>query len=392
MTTQDKSVAARRIVLGVVGLNALIILAAIMISIRLPASPSAEEYVFAYSWALTSIVYSGLAVLIIFRQPRHTVGWLFAVIGFLNAATLFGIIAAEYLESSIFELPLRSEQAQIMYKIITELIWILGLFLPLTLMLQFFPDGRLPSRRWWPITLATIIGFLSLAIEFAVEEAGYAGSLAWLADLSIIFMPIGILGSLAAVLVRFIRSQDAERLQMKWLVYTAVVGVLLMFLFVFVLGEDNPILGFYTTLLPSLLAIAVGIAILRYHLYDIDIIIRRTLQYGIVTGLLALVYFGLVVIFQSLFVAIGDTESSIFIVISTLFVAGLFNPLRVRVQKAIDRRFYRKKYQAEQVLSQFATAARDEVDLDKLTGELLEVIRETMQPENVSLLLISDDH
>jgi hypothetical protein len=391
MTTQDRSVTARRIVLGFVGLNAAIILAAIVISICLPPLPSAEEYVFAYSWILTSIVYSGLAVLIIFRQPRHTVGWLFAVIGFLNATTLFGIITAEYLELSIFELPLRSEQAQIMYKIITELIWILGLFLPLTLMLQFFPDGRLPSRRWWPITLATILGFLSLAVEFAVEEAGYAGPFAWLADLAVIFMLIGILGSLAAVLLRFIRSQDTERLQMKWLVYTAVVGVLLMFLFVFVLDEDNPILGFYTTLLPSLLAIAVGIAILRHRLYDIDIIIRRTLQYGIVTGLLALVYFGLVVIFQSLFVAIGDTESSIFIVISTLVVAGLFNPLRLRVQKAIDRRFYRKKYQAEQVLSQFATAARDEVDLDKLTGELLEVVRETMQPESVSLFLISDD-
>ena len=377
--------------LGFVGLNAVILLAAIAIGIGLLSSTLVDEYLFAFSWILTSFVYSGLAVLIIFRQPRHTVGWLFVVIGFLNALTFFGIVLGDYLESSIIELPLRSEQAQIVFKIIGELIWILGLFLPLTLMVQFFPDGRLPSRRWWPITLATIIGILSMAMEFAVEEAGYAGSFAWLAGYSVIFMPIAIFGSLAAVLVRFFRSRDTERLQMKWLVYTAVVGVILMFLFVGVLDDDNPILGFYTTFLPSLLAISVGIAILRYHLYDIDIIIRRTLVYSVVTLALIAVYFGSVVLLQQLFAGITEQRSPLAIVISTLLIAALFNPLRRRVQELIDRRFFRKKYQAEQVLSQFATAARDEVDLDTLTGELLEVIRETIQPESVSLLLISDD-
>ena len=178
---------------------------------------------------------------------------------------------------------------------------------------------------------------------------------------------------------------------MKWLVYTAVVGVILMFLFVLVLGDDHPILGFYTTFLPSLLAISVGIAILRYHLYDIDIIIRRTLVYSVVTLALIAVYFGSVVLLQQLFAGITEQRSPLAIVISTLLIAALFNPLRRRVQELIDRRFFRKKYQAEQVLSQFATAARDEVDLDTLTGELLEVIRETIQPESVSLLLISDD-
>ena len=197
--------------LGFVGLNAVILLAAIALSIRLPASE--EEYLYAFTWILTVIVYSGLAVLIIFRQPRHTVGWLFVVIGFLNAMTLFGILVGDSLELSNIELPLRSEQAQIMFRAIGELIWILGLFLPLTLMLQFFPDGRLPSRRWWPITLATIIGILSMAIEFAVEEAGYAGSFAWLAGFAVIFMPIAIFGSLAAVLVRFFRSRDTERVE-----------------------------------------------------------------------------------------------------------------------------------------------------------------------------------
>jgi len=263
----------------------------------------------------------------------------------------------------------------------------MGLFIPLTLMLQFFPDGRLPSRRWRLITLATITSFISLSVGFMVEEAGYEGPFAWLANLSVALSLVGLFGSLAAVVVRFIRSKDAERLQMKWLVYTAVVGILSMLLLSVVLGEESSFLGFYSTLLPSLLALSIGIAILRYRLYDIDIIIRRTLQYGVVTGLLVLVYFGLVLLFQSLFVSVGDTRSGIFIVISTLVIAGLFNPLRIRVQRAIDQRFYRRKYDAQKVLTRFSQTAADEVELDTLTEGLLEVVGETLRPENAFVWL-----
>jgi uncharacterized membrane protein YidH (DUF202 family) len=180
---------------------------------------------------------------------------------------------------------------------------------------------------------------------------------------------------------------------MKWLFYTALIGLSLMLLS----SQLSSLLGIASdviseklfVILPSLLAIAIGIAILRYRLYDIDIIIRRTLQYAIVTGILAMVYFGLVVIFQGLFAAVGDFQSGIFIVISTLVIAGLFNPIRKRVQAAVDRRFYRQKYQAEQTLAQFAAVARDEVDLDKLMAALMDVVEETMQPERVSLWLFN---
>jgi hypothetical protein len=191
------------------------------------------------------------------------------------------------------------------------------------------------------------------------------------------------------LLFRFRRSQGVEREQIKWLFYAAAVFALsyvpAFFLTDFSDTEDTWNMLWIIGMLA--IPVAIAFAILRTRLYDIDIIIRRTLQYTLLTGLLVMVYFGSVVLLQSLVENITGGQSPIVIVISTLAIAALFNPLRIRVQDFIDRRFFRKSYDAEQTLARFAVVARDEVDMDKLSAALLNAVEETIQPEMVNLWL-----
>ena len=395
MTTENAHRTGKRVALIIAGLNVVMVAAGLVLSIVISARPVFDIL------SVSSIVYSVLGVLIISRQPNHKVGWLFLVVGFFSALGTLGN-GLQQLEPYI-----TNELVHGLKTRVEDIFWIPALMIPITLVLQFFPDGRLLSPRWRLITIATILGMCGLALSIAFQPwpwegleifnsnnpFGFVGSEKFfeaLNNLSIFAFTIGLIGSLAAVVVRFARSRGIERLQMKWLVYTAVVGISSMLLAYLFPGFGNQISDLLFDSLPILIAISISIAILRYRLFDIDIIIRRTLQYAILTAILAFIYFGLVVTFSGIFSAAGNQQSPIIIVFSTLVIAGLFNPLRIRVQKVIDRRFFRNKYHAEQALAQFAAAARDEVDLDKLTITLLEVVQETMQPNSISLMLISD--
>jgi hypothetical protein len=191
------------------------------------------------------------------------------------------------------------------------------------------------------------------------------------------------------------RSRDAvARAQTLWVMFGFVISiglVLPVYLLAYVgLVDPNGFEWIYSLLSPLtalVLPVSLGIAITRYRLFDIDVIIRKTLVYSVLTLLLALVYFGSVVLFQQVFRSLTDERSSIAIVVSTLVIAALFAPLRRRVQDVIDRRFYRRKYDAQRALAAFATTARDEVDLDQLNAELVRIVHETIRPSHVSLWL-----
>ena len=399
MTTQNKSRIFKRLAKIVFGLTAVMWVVGNILGIMYASSLDFDN--------LGGVVYGMIAVLIISRQPRHVIGWLFLVVGFFLAFGVLGSSADKLMASGQIEI---SGQLFDLLTWIGHLIWVPAFMLPITLVLQFFPDGRLPSRRWWPVPTITLIGMLSFVSAYAFypypwEAQGIADThnpfgipgserfLEGLLNLAIFFFLIAVIGSLAAVIVRFRRSQGVERIQMKWLVYTAVVGIsaLLGTRIVFGIKVSNPVSDFVFTLLPSLFVVTVGISILRHQLFDIDLIIRRTLQYSILTGLLSLVYFGGVTLLQSILSAAGKQPSPVVIVLTTLFIAALFNPLWRRIQDFIDRRFYRQKYDAEKALAEFAAEARSETNLNRLADHLIRTVQVTLQPEQISIWLKKPD-
>jgi hypothetical protein len=265
-----------------------------------------------------------------------------------------------------------------------------------------FPTGHF-EPRWmrWIIPPLLIVGLAVQAISLlAIPVNDSIYGLALMAA----FMPWFLFAGYA-VIYRYTRISNAmERQQTKW-VMAGILGTFIIFIpftiISLVFPPSQPSLGrlaFYFLISVPVgmlsylfLAGGIGFAILRYRLYDIDIIIRRTLIYSIITGLLALFYFGAVILLQQLFRALTGAGDDLAIIVSTLAIAALFNPLRRRVQNAIDHRFYRRKYDAQKVLERFAATARDEVGLEKLTSELLRVVDETMQPTSVSLWLKKTD-
>jgi hypothetical protein len=285
----------------------------------------------------------------------------------------------------------------------------------MTLLLLLFPDGRLPSRRWrWvaPLTGASV-GYLVLvqiaqptlyvgglevsnplpfwARIYAVVPAAtveWIGILAWHATL------LSLVAAGTTPALRWRRASGHERQQLKWLAYMASL-IAVSGLGVIVTGYS---VGWWTypMALVAIIGIAgflvglpmvIAVAIFRYHLYDIDLIIRRTLIYGVLTAALAVVYFGSVVLLQGLLRPLTGQGSDLAIIASTLAIAALFNPLRRRIQNFIDRRFYRRTYDAAQVLAALSSRLRDETDIDTLADEVLTVVQETMQPTHVSLWL-----
>jgi hypothetical protein len=254
----------------------------------------------------------------------------------------------------------------------------------LTFTLLFPRPKRVIERHSWLALLPFGYG-VSLALFLLAGGPAEAG---WLST-----MGMFILSIVSLIHAGFTQRDAASQAQLRWAISSFVVGLALFFLnfptaFGFITNETLITLFMVAQGLGFMvISVGLAIAVLRYRLYDIDVIIRKTLVYTILTILLALVYFGLVILLQNLFESLSGEQSPIAIVISTLVIAALFAPLRRRVQEVIDRRFFRKKYDAQLVLASFAETARDETDMAQLTAELVLVVQETMQPEQVSLWL-----
>lgn len=371
----------------------LLVLAASLLLILLGWSTPLPQRV--TPWRDQAVLLAGLigapilGGLIASRRPRNSYGWVwlaFALCLVVQQAAHTYAAFARWVEPGTLVAPLTiahvfglGNQAS------------LGLA-PFLLLL--FPTGRLPSRRWRPLAWISALSGVTVAVlVYFFNSPDRVGGLVSLVAVAMVSVILGtfVLSTISLV-IRFRAARGTERQQLKWFAFAAVFAVLVfaagsMLNFERLFGET-----FWTLLnavANAFLYSAVGIAILRYRLYDIDIIINRALVYGPLTASLALVYFGGVASIQTLFRAVTGQERlpQLAVVVSTLAIAALFNPLRRRIQTMIDRRFYRSKYDATKTLEAFSTKLRDETDLDELSGDLVGVVRDTVQPEHVSLWL-----
>jgi hypothetical protein len=357
---------------------------------------------------LVILAFAVVSFLITSRRPENLVGWAIAIGTLLTAAADFGL---EYAVYGLVTAP-GSVPIPIWVGILAGCFRSVGFILILYVVLLLFPDGHLPSPRWRPVAWLLVVSALVQALDslFSPDFSdidsrlapfskptgnilpNFAGDI--FGGLTLLCWGASVLACVAALVVRFRRSSGDERQQLKWLTYSSFLsGAILVLIYVGValnLSIVNTMGGYLFDLALLPIPVAVGIAILKYRLYDIDIIVNRTLVYGSLTAVLAVIYWGSVVGLQEVLRPLVGEGNDLAVVASTLLTAGLFLPLRSRIQSFIDRRFYRRKYDAARTLEAFSAAMRDEVDLATLADHLVAVVEETIQPAHTSLWLKTD--
>jgi MFS family permease len=347
------------------------------------------------SWGI-ALVFLSAGWVVATRVPGNAIGWIFLGVGI--SATL-GMVAGAYAEYWV-QTGSGSEalgQAAAAYGSSS---WIPFILVPSTFLLLLFPDGHLLTPRWRPVALIAGAG-ISVAFVAGVLQPGPLEdypeidnaygvdnpAVPAVSGLSLLLMGLVLISSAVSLVLRFRRARGESRLQLKWLAFAGAVAaptVVVMTALYEVVGEGVA----NTTIMLSIMALpaATATAIARYRLYDIDVVINRTLVYGSLTALLAAVYVGSVLVLQ--LALSGFTQGSgLAVAASTLAVAGLFRPVRSRVQASVDRRFFRSRFDAGRTLAEFGTRLRDEVDLEALSIDLQSAVSETMRPAHVSLWL-----
>ena len=364
------------------------------------SDPSVPTFAHWMESTLSGMGSSAVGAIIASRRTHNPIGWLLCVSGLVFGAVMF---ATEYAIYALLVAPGTLPAGEALASV--NPLWVLGFNL-FVLMLILFPTGKLPRSRWrWIVYL-----YAALALVEVIAMLFLPGTLEGLDlienPLGIEGLPIGrkpvqaliFTGGLVAsgsLILRLRRGSWVERQQIKWLAYaaaTATVGNILAYTPPEALGARwVTYVGHVLVELGVLgIPISIGIAILRYRLYEIDTLINRTLVYGSLTTTLVGLYLVGIVVLQKFFVLLTGQQSTLAVVASTLLIAALFNPLRRRIQSFIDRRFYRRKYNAAKTLEGFSKKLRDETDLEALRGDLVGVVRQTMQPAHVSLWLRSE--
>jgi hypothetical protein len=336
-----------------------------------------------------SLVVTG--VLVVTYQPWNLFGWSTMVTGTFISLTLLAATIGYY--------NLRQEPDGA-YEVAIWLscwLWVLAVSIP-PINYAVFPDGRLATQRWLWVPIVAVLGGGLTAASIAITAWPFRGPLllygpGWLPELTplptgarigLALLVISLIGGVATMLMRLRRSVGVTRDQYKWFALSGVLFVVALIVGLR-LGLNFPAAAAIGGLMapPCVL-----IAMFRYRLYNIDRVINRTIVYGLVTGLLALAYVaGTIFVGAASRTLTGRVSSETVVAVSTLVVAALFRPVRSRIQQLIDRRFYRRKYDAGLTIERFSSGLRDEVDLDELTVHLMDVIEDTMQPERVTLWL-----
>jgi hypothetical protein len=345
-------------------------------------------------------------IVIATRQPANVIGWILLAIGagwaVLAAATGYADYGVRLHPSS---LPAADFAA-----VLTLTAWALPVGLTGTFLLLLFPDGGLPGPRW---RLVAYVGAASTAMcattalldpglldgsvyqgtsnPVGVESlAGIVGVL----DYAVVVLAVTMVASAASLVVRFRRAGPIEREQVKWLAAAAGLSAWIYLIDLCVsaaAGGAGPepvwrkLIDDTFLLSLGLIPAAIGVAILRYRLYEIDVIIRRTLVYATLVGSLALIYLVGVYGMQAAVRSVSGQSGTLAVTVSTLLVAAAFQPLRARIQRAVDHRFYRARYDAARTLDAFSGRLREQVDIETVSGEVLDVVRQTLQPAHATL-------
>jgi hypothetical protein len=348
-----------------------------------------------------------VGALIASRRPSNPIGWICLAVGLL---WMLNLLTSSYVVYGLRVAAPGSVPYPAAIGSMAEWLGPTAVLLFGTYLILLFPEGKLPSSRWRPVAWLSAAVAVSNVVVTTISP-GHLSDLKgvsnpfglqgypWLANVvgAIgLLLPLCMLASVLSLLVRYLRSGKEVREQIKWLAFAASVVALGVFLEVVAGTFFSSDAGSIADLLGNLLEdaitmsfagipIAIGFAVLKYRLYDIDVIINRALVYGPLSAVLVLIYVGGVVGMQAVVRALTGQESTLAVVASTLAIAALFNPLRRRVQSLVDRRFYMRKYDAAKTLASFGSRLREETDLASLGDEVLAVVRETMQPAYASL-------